>query len=127
MNEPDPDVPAMKAACDDLDDLDGLDVESWLATVEFPPPAEVVRQHAIRQWLEAAGFIEIDLRRVPERGDDCWQAIMKRGTNRDCPNGLAAEALAHQLAASLGCRIEGDANGLAWGDQIGVAFRLGLA
>lgn len=130
MTDQNPDVAAVGAISDDLDDLDdldGLDVEAWLATIEFPLPAEVVRQQAIRHWLEAAGFVEIDLRRVPERGEDCWQAIMKRGTNRECPNGLAAEAMAHRLAADLGCRIQGDANGLAWGDQIGIAFRLGVA
>jgi hypothetical protein len=109
-----------------LDDpLEGIDILKWIMSIDLRPPREVVPERTIRQWLEAAGFAQIDLRPVPERGHDCWQAVMDRGTNRDCPTGLAAEAMLHRLAADLGCRIQGAVSALAWGDQIGVGFRLG--
>jgi len=117
---------AASGATDPLDDP-GYDWMDWVMAIEFRPPAEVARERAIRQWLEAAGFTEIDLRRVVERGDDCWQAVMRRGTNRDCATGLAAQELMHTLAADLGCRVESEVSGLAWGDQIGVGFRLRAA
>ena len=116
-----------RAADDRYDDpfLDpNFDIMAWIMSIDFQPPAEVARERAIRHWLERAGFTAIDLRRVPERGQDCWQAVMRRGTNRDCPTGLAAQELMHTLAADLGCRIDGEGSGLAWGDQIGVGFRL---
>ena len=101
-----------------------FDIMAWIMSIDFAPPAEVARELAIRHWLETAGFVEINLRRLPERGEDCWQAVMGRGTNRDCPTGLAAQELMHALAADLGCRVDGLCCGLAWGDQIAVGVRL---
>lgn len=101
-----------------------FDIMGWIMSIDFPPPAEVARERAISHWLESAGFTEINLRRLPERGEDCWQAVMGRGTNTDCPTGLAAQAMLNFLAADLGCRIDGLCCGLAWGDQIAVGFRL---
>jgi hypothetical protein len=124
MTNPNPERrAAADSATDPLDDPD-FDVMAWIMSIEFRRPAEVAREQAIRRWLDAAGFTDIDLRHVPERGDDCWQAVMRRGTNRDCVTGLAAQELMHTLAADLGCRITGEVAGLAWGDQIGVGFRL---
>jgi hypothetical protein len=117
---------AAGGATDPLDDPN-FDVMAWIMSIEFRPPAEIARERAILQWLETAGFTDIDLRHVPERGDDCWQAVMRRSTNRDCVTGLAAQELMHALAADLGCGIAGEVAGLAWGDQIGVGFRLRAA
>jgi hypothetical protein len=127
MTNPNPDDRVADARSNDPLDDPNYDWMDWINALDFPPPAEVVRERAIRQWLEAAGFTEINLRRLPERGEDCWQAVMHRGTNRDCPTGLAAQAMLNSLAADLRCRIEGESSGLAWADQIGVAFRLGPA
>jgi hypothetical protein len=124
MTNPNPDAHAAVGGVTDPLDDPNFDVMAWIMSIEFRPPAEVARERAIRQLLEAAGFTDIDLRQVPERGDDCWQAVMRRGTNRDCVTGLAAQELMHTLAADLGCRITGEVAGLAWGDQIGVGFRL---
>jgi hypothetical protein len=124
MTNPNADSLAAAGRSDDPLDDPNFDVMAWIMSIDFPPPAEVARERAIRQWLEAAGFTGIDLRRMPERGEDCWQAVMGRGTNRDCPTGLAAQAMLNTLAADLGCRIDGESSGLAWGDQIGVGFRL---
>ena len=114
---------AAGGATDTFDDLN-FDIKAWIMSLDLRSSAEIAREQAIRHWLEAAGFTEIDLRRVPERGEDCWQAVMRRGTNRDCPTGLAAQAMLNLLAADLGCRLDGKGCGLAWGDQIGVGFRL---
>jgi hypothetical protein len=125
MTNPNPDGgTAAGRHLDQFDDPD-FDVMAWINTLDFLPPAEAVHERAIRQWLEAAGFIGIDLRRVFERGPDAWQVVMRSGTNGDCPTGLAAEAMLTNLAADLGCRIQGgESSGIAWGDQIGVSFRL---
>ena len=124
MTNPNPNVPTSNIYYGDPLDDPNFDVMAWIMSIDFALPAEVARERAIRQWLEAAGFTGIDLRRVPERGEDCWQAVMGRGTNSDCPTGLAAQAMLNNLAADLGCRIAGESSGLAWGDQIGVGFRL---
>jgi hypothetical protein len=128
MTNPNPNTPAEAVRYLDPFDDPNFDWMDWINSLDFPPPGEVVRERAIRLWLNAAGFAEIDLRRLPERGEDCWQAVMRRGTNRDCPTGLAAQGMLTYLAADLDCRIrDGESFGLAWGDQIGVAFRLGPA
>ena len=127
MTNPNPEGRAAAGGATDPLDDPNYDWMDWIMTLEFRPPAEVAREQVIRQWLEAAGFTDIDLRRIPERGEDCWQAVMHRGTNRDCVTGLAAQELMHTLAADLGCRLEGEVSGLAWGDQIGVGFRLAPA
>ena len=102
-----------------------FDLWRWIATINFRMDPESLRELAIARWLKAAGFTEVHVSSLPERGPDCWQAIMGRGSNERCPTGLAAQALMNELAADLGCRIEqGESSGLAWGDQIGVAFRL---
>jgi hypothetical protein len=121
-----PNIPAAVSSNDPVDDPN-FDWMRWMMSIDFRPPAEIARERAIRQWLESAGFTAINLRRVPERGEDCWQAVMRRGTNRDCPTGLAAQSLMEVLAADLGCRIDGESAGLAWDDQIGVGFRLSPA
>ncbi|MGO8926239.1 MAG: hypothetical protein ACLQU3_05030 [Limisphaerales bacterium] len=67
---------AVGGATDPLDDPN-FDLMAWIMSIDFLPPAEVTRERAIRRWLEAVGFTEIDLRRLPERGDDCWQVVMR--------------------------------------------------
>ena len=125
MNNPNPENRAAAGRYDDPFDDPDFDIMGWINTLDFPPPTEVVIQQAIRHWLEAAGFIGIDLRRLFERGPDAWQAVMRRGTNRDCATGLAAQALLNVLAADLGCRIQdGESSGLACGGYICVSFRL---
>jgi len=124
MTNPNADERAADGRYDDPFLDPNFDIMAWIMTIDFLPPAEVARELAIRRWLERAGFTAIDLRRLPERGEDCWQAVMWRGTNRDCPTGLAAQAMLNFLAADLGCRLDGEGCGLAWGDQIGVGFRL---
>lgn len=124
MTNPNPDDRAAVGGAIDPFDDPNFDVKAYIMSLDLRPPAENAREQAIRQWLDTAGFTEINLRRLPERGEDCWQAVMGRGTNRDCPTGLAAQELMHRLAAELGCRIDGLCCGLAWGDQIAVGFRL---
>ena len=109
----------------DNPNLSDSDLWRWIATIDFVTDPEGLRELAIRRWLRAAGFADIQIKRLPERGRDSWQAVMGRGTNQRCPTGLAAQRYMNVLAADLGCRIEeGESSGLAWGDQIGVAFRL---
>ena len=102
-----------------------FDVMGWIMGLDFPLPREEVCERAIIDWLTHAGFAEIKLQRRPERGELAYQAIMRRGTSQSCPNGLAAQALVEVLATDLGYHArEGEPCGLAWGDQVGLAFRL---
>jgi len=64
MTYPNPnDRPTAGGAIDPLDDPN-FDWMAWIMSIDFPPHPEVAREQAIRRWLEAAGFTEIDLRRL---------------------------------------------------------------
>ncbi len=96
----------------------------WLLNFDYRLDHDHVRETAIRRWLEDAGFEDIRVTRVPERGPDAWQIILRRGVNQERPTVREVERQVCALAVDLRCLPRERPCALVWGDNIGVGLRL---
>jgi len=118
MNNPNPNYINGQAADPD----DDFDAERFIAHV-FDELAAQGRN--ILRWFELRGFVDVKVRRLPQRGPNSWECLMLRGEDSECRTQAEVQALVVQLAEDLGCWVDqGEFCGLVWADRVGTHFRL---
>jgi hypothetical protein len=123
MTNPNPITPAEAVRSDKPFDDPDFDIMAWINTLDFLPPAEVVRRNEFVEWAGAAGFVNIEMRDLDEH--QCWEFRCNRGTNAECTTPRQVERRLEFVARGAGCQFTpGQFIAILVGDSIAARFRL---
>ena len=123
MTNPNPITPAEAVRSDKPFDDPDFDIMAWINTLDFLPPAEVVRRNEFVEWAGAAGFVNIEMRDLDEH--QCWEFRCNRGTNAECTTPRQVKRRLEFVAGRAGCQFHlGQFIAIVDGDSIAARFRL---
>jgi hypothetical protein len=87
--------------------------------------ALTLRETEIRRWMEAEGFVDVRVRRLPRFGPDGWECLMLGDQNSGCSTCDDLKALVTRLAHDFRSEVQQDEIwAVASSDRLGTHFRL---